>query len=375
MSGTMRAAVWEPGSPLRVESIPIPVPHAGEALVQVSACGVCHTDLHVMKGEVAFPAPAVLGHEISGRVVEIGLGTTPEQVPAGIELGERVVGAFIMPCGTCRRCLAGRDDLCEPFFEQNRRRGVLFDGSSRLARADGSPLAMYSMAGLAEYCVIPLTALAPLPHDLPEFESAVLGCAGLTSFGAVHRAAGVREGDTVAVIGVGGIGLSIVQLARAAGAGMVVAVDLDDSKLQTALDLGATHAVNSLTAGDPVPVVRESSGGGVDVAFEAIGTPTTLQQAVGMLAEGGRAVAVGIAAGDAAASIPITPLVRRAQSIVGSFGARTRSDLPEVVRLAREGSLSVTDTVTRSYDLDHVATAFDDLAARAINGRAIVRMR
>jgi S-(hydroxymethyl)glutathione dehydrogenase/alcohol dehydrogenase len=374
MTGTMRAAVWEAGSPLRVEQIPIPVPKAGEALVQVSACGVCHTDLHVMKGEVRFPSPAVLGHEISGRVVEIGLGTRPEHIPAGVELGDRVVGAFIMPCGTCRRCEAGRDDLCERFFELNRLRGVLYDGTSRLTRADGSSLAMYSMAGLAEYCVIPLTALAALPHELPEFESAVLGCAGLTAFGAVHRASGVTEGDTVAVVAVGGIGLSIVQLARAAGASTVIAVDLDDTKLQMAVGLGATHTVNARET-DAVAAVRALVPGGVDVAFEAIGTPATLAQAVAMLAEGGRAVAVGIAAGDAAASIPITPLVRRAQSIIGSFGARTRTDLTEVIRLSLEGKLSLANTVSRSYDLDDVAAAFDDLGKGAIAGRAIVRMR
>lgn len=375
MTGTMRAAVWETGSPLRIEEIPIPVPQAGEALVQVSACGVCHTDLHVMKGEVTFPSPAVLGHEISGRVVEIGLGTRPEQIPAGVELGDRVVGAFIMPCGTCRRCVAGRDDLCEQFFELNRLRGVLYDGTSRLSRADGSSLAMYSMAGLAEYCVIPLTALAALPHELPEFESAVLGCAGLTAFGAVHRASGIKEGDAVAVVAVGGIGLSVVQLARAAGASSVIAVDLDDAKLRMAVDLGATHTVNARSEADPVAAVRALVPGGVDIAFEAIGTPATLAQAVAMLSEGGRAVAVGIAAGAAAVSIPITPLVRRAQSIVGSFGARTRTDLPEVIRLSLDGRLSLTNTVTRSYDLDEVATAFDDLGKGAIAGRAIVRMR
>ena len=208
MTGMMRAAVWEAGSPLRVETIPIPVPRAGEALVQVSACGVCHTDLHVMKGEVRFPSPAVLGHEISGRVVEIGLGTRPEQIPEGVELGDRVVGAFIMPCGTCRRCEAGRDDLCEQFFRRNRLEGTLFDGRSRLRMPDGSFLAMYSMGGLAEYCVVPISALATLAAGLDPETSCILGCAGLTSYGAVFRAGEVAEGSTVAIIGVGGIGSS-----------------------------------------------------------------------------------------------------------------------------------------------------------------------
>jgi Zn-dependent alcohol dehydrogenase len=370
---TMRAAVWTgPGEDARIERIPVPVPRDGEVLVRVEACGVCHTDLHVMRGEVAFPAPAVLGHEISGVVVAFG-GEAP--APAdGLEVGSRVVGAFIMPCGECRACLAGRDDMCLTFFALNRTRGVLYDGESRLRRADGSPLAMYSMAGLAEYAVVPATALAPLPETVPTRQAAILGCAGLTAYGAVHHAGEVRPGDAVAVIAIGGVGSSIVQMAAAAGARTIVAVDLDADKLALARRLGATHVVDA-RGEEPVAAVRAlTDGEGVDVAFEALGLPGTFAQATRMIAAGGRMVAVGIAAGAATAEVEITPLVRRGLSVRGSFGGRTRADLPEVVSLAASGDFALEDMVTREYPLAEVARAFRDLGSGGIRARAIVTM-
>ena len=183
-SEMMTAAILnQVSSPMRIERIPVPQPRAGEALVRVHACGVCHTDLHVIKGEVAFPTPAVLGHEISGTVEALGPGTD------GPAKGTRIVAPFIMPCGTCTLCEAGRDDLCEKFFGMNRLKGTLYDGTTRLHRDDGSPVAMYSMAGLAEYSVVPVAGLFPLPDGLPSVESAVLGCAVFTAYGAVRHAA------------------------------------------------------------------------------------------------------------------------------------------------------------------------------------------
>ncbi|WBU37902.1 zinc-binding dehydrogenase [Homoserinibacter sp. YIM 151385] len=368
---TMLAAVW-PGDEARldIERIPVPVPKAGEALVRVAACGVCHTDLHVLKGEVAFPGPGVLGHEISGTVVAIGEGTAD----AGERrVGDRVVGAFIMPCTACESCLAGRDDVCEVFFAENRLKGNLLDGSSRLARADGSRLSMYSMAGLAEYAVVPLSALAAVPDELPLEEAAVLGCAAFTALGAIERS-GLQAGESVAVVATGGVGTSILQIARHLGASPIIAVDIDDAKLEAARGLGADVVVNSMSV-DAVEAVREATGGrGVHVAFEALGRPQTIETAVGALREGGRAVVVGIAAGAAAASIPITPLVRRGQALLGSFGARTRRDLPRVARLAAEGGFDVRRAVTRRYGIEDADEAYRELAAGRIPGRAIVVM-
>src|SRR5262245_10249545 len=209
----MKAAILDqaPGR-LRIEDIPTPRPLDGEVLVKVHACGVCHTDLHVIKAEVTFPMPAVLGHEISGTIVELGAGVS------GSAAGDRVACAFLMPCGRCQACAMGRDDLCENFFGMNRLRGTLYDGTSRLKRNDGSAIAMYSMAGLAEYAVVPATDIFRLPSELPLAESAVLGCAVFTAYGAVRHAADMRGGERVAVVAAGGVGLNVIQVAQAFGA-------------------------------------------------------------------------------------------------------------------------------------------------------------
>lgn len=365
---TMRAAVVaDDRARLEVISIPTPMPGPDEVLLEVTACGVCHTDLHVLRGEVAFPRPAVLGHEVSGRIVAIGDGST---AIGDLAIGDPVVGAFLMPCGGCPQCLRGRDDLCIEFFRRNRLEGTLFDGRSRLRMPDGSFLAMYSMAGLAEYCVVPASALARLPEGLPLDSSCVLGCAGLTSYGAVFRAGGVAAGASVAIVGAGGVGSSLITMARAAGATTIVAVDIAADKLRRARELGATHTVDA-TAEDPVAAVAALTGG-VEVAFEALGRAETFEQALGMLAEGGRLVAIGIAAAGTAARVEITPLVRRGQQVVGSFGARTREDLPAVVRLAADGGFDTDRLVTRRYPLDRVDEAYAALGRGEITGRAII---
>jgi S-(hydroxymethyl)glutathione dehydrogenase/alcohol dehydrogenase len=349
-----------------VEEIPLPEPRAGEVLVKVSACGVCHTDLHVMKAEVAFPTPAVMGHEISGTVAALGEGVK------GPPIGSNVVSAFIMPCGFCAPCAAGRDDLCDSFFAMNRLKGTLYDGTSRLTRRDGSPLAMYSMAGLAEYAVVPATDVFPLADGLPLEESAVLGCAVFTAYGAVRHGAELRGGERVAVVAVGGVGINVIQIAHAFGASQIIAVDVRDDKLEAACRLGATDVVNS-SATDATARVRElTEGRGVDVAFEVLGLPQTFTQALEMIRDGGRMVAVGIAPGKTTAPVEITRLVRRELRIVGSYGARTRSDMPEIVRLAAKGIFRLETMVTQRFSLADADAAYKALARGEIVGRAIV---
>jgi S-(hydroxymethyl)glutathione dehydrogenase/alcohol dehydrogenase len=364
---TMLAAVLDaaPGG-IRIEEIPVPEPRAGEVLVRVKACGVCHTDLHVMKAEVAFPTPAVLGHEISGIVEALGPGVT------GPPPGTAVASAFIMPCGFCRFCGTGRDDLCENFFALNRLKGALYDGTSRLRRKDGSPIAMYSMAGLAEYAVVPATDVFPLPASLPLEESAILGCAVFTAFGAVRHAADLKGGERIAIVAAGGVGVNIIQVGRAFGASQIIAVDVRDDKLEIARTAGATDVVNATTT-DVVARVRElTDGQGVDVAFEVLGIPQTFTQAFDCIRDGGRMVAVGIAPGKTTAPVEITRLVRRGLRIVGSFGARTRSDMPEIIRLAARGMFRPETLVTRRYPLAEADAAYQALARGEIAGRAIV---
>jgi S-(hydroxymethyl)glutathione dehydrogenase/alcohol dehydrogenase len=363
----LAAVLQEAGAPLQIERIPVPTPRRGEVLVQVAACGVCHTDLHVIKGEVAFPTPAVLGHEISGTVVATG-----EAVDAPA-VGTRVVGTFIMPCGVCEACLGARDDLCEKFFALNRLRGALYDGETRLFRDDGSPLAMYSMGGLAEYAVVPVTGVYPLPESVPILESAVLGCAAMTAYGALRHGAELRGGERVAVVGVGGVGSLVVQFARAQGALQVVAVDIGEEKLHAARELGATDVVDA-SAGDAVAAVVEATGGGADVVFEALGREETFVQAVEMLRDGGRMVAIGIAPVGMRAPVEITRLVRRGLRIVGSYGARPRSDMPRLLALIERGVLQPHLSVTRRFALAEAPEAYAALDRREIVGRAIVTM-
>jgi S-(hydroxymethyl)glutathione dehydrogenase/alcohol dehydrogenase len=360
----MRAAVLSaPGVPVELEEVPVPAPKAGEVLIRVEACGVCHTDLHVMKGDVAFPTPAVLGHEVAGEVVEARGG--------GLAVGDRVVTSFIMPCTTCRHCAAGRDDLCETFFAMNRLNGTLYDGTSRLARADGTVLAMYSMGGLAEYAVAPAAGVFPRPAGLDAAEAAILGCAFFTAYGAVRHNARLVAGERVAVIGVGGVGTSMLQVATAFGASQVIAVDVAEDKLELARACGATDTVDA-SATAAVEAVRELSAGGVDVAFEAIGLPLTVVQATEMVRDGGRVVAVGIGARGATAGVEITRIVRRSISLIGSYGGRARADMPEVTRLAELGRLRPGAVVSRRYPLEQTADAYAELDRGAILGRAVI---
>jgi succinate semialdehyde reductase (NADPH) len=363
----MKAVVLaEAGGQLRLEDIPTPQPRAGEVLVRVAACGVCHTDLHVIKGEVKFPLPCVLGHEISGVVAEVPADVTV----VGPE--DAVVCSFIMPCGVCHYCVRGRDDLCETFFTMNRLQGTLYDGESRLRRSDGSPLAMYSMGGLAEYAVVPATDVFPAPANLPLLDACILGCAMMTAYGALKNQARVQPNESVAVVGTGGVGSNVIQLARAFGASQIIAVDIRGDKLVAAQELGATHSVNA-AQGDPVAEVLSMTGGrGVDVAIEALGRPETVVNAFMMTRDGGRVVVVGIAPGTTTAGIEITRLVRRGIQLMGSYGSRVRTDMPDVLGLAAHGLVNPSRTITRRYRLEQADDAYAALNRGDVVGRAIV---
>lgn len=365
----MKAAVLRSvGSPLVIEDLPMPHPRAEEVLVKVAACGVCHSDLHVAKGELKFPVPCVLGHEISGVVAEVGPGVQ------GFVPGDAVVSSFILPCGRCPSCARGRDDLCETFFAMNRLKGTLYDGETRLRRSDGTPLAMYSMGGLAEFAVVTATDVFKLPQGTPLADSCILGCAVMTAYGAVKHQAEVKPGDTVAVVGIGGVGSNVVQIARLFGAAEIIAVDIRDDKLAEVKKLGATRGVNG-SAGDPVHQVLEITGGrGVDVAIEALGRPETVSSAFMMTRDGGRTVVIGLAPGQATASIEVTRLVRRSIRLTGSYGCRVRTDMPEIVSLAARGLIDVSKAISRRYPLEECGRAYEALSRGEILGRAILTL-
>jgi len=365
----VKAAVFAGESAsLNIEDLPTPKPARGEVLLKVAACGVCHTDLHVLKAEVAFPVPGVLGHEVSGTVVEVGADVT------NVRIDDRVVCSFIMPCGNCRHCVRGHEDLCETFFAYNRLNGTLYDGTTRLQRPDGSPVWMYSMGGLAEYCVVPQTDVFRVPDDVALADVSIVGCSSFTAYGAVRNVAQLGMGDRVAVIAAGGVGSSIIQFARAAGASQVIAVDVSKEKLAAAGALGATDLVNSATENAAARVIELSGGRGVDVAFEALGRNETFATAVDVLDDGGRAVVVGIAPAGSRGEIDLARLVRRKLSILGSYGARARADMPQLIELVRQGVVRPKDVITRRYALDHADDAYQALARGEIVGRALVEM-
>lgn len=368
---TMRAAMLlAAGAPLEVREIRTPRPQAGEVLVKVIACGLCHSDLHVMAGKIPFPLPAVLGHEVSGTIVEMG----PNTRNSGLTVGDQVCGAFLMPCGQCPDCARGRDDLCAPFFEFNRLKGQLFDGTSRLADVDGTVIAQYSMGGLAEYCVIPVTAVSKMAEGMDPVAASIIGCAAMTAYGAVRRGADLQYGETVAIIGIGGVGSNIVQVAKELGARHIIAIDVDDEKLAAAERLGATETINSRSVDAREQVFAITGGRGVDVAIEALGIPATFEQALTLLADGGRMVPIGLAAGTTAAAVEINRLVRRGQQISGSYGARTRTDLPTVIDLAARGLLDYRGVVSKRVPLTKAEETYRMLHKGGVSGRAVVEM-
>ncbi|XP_019095382.1 PREDICTED: uncharacterized protein LOC104762506 isoform X2 [Camelina sativa] len=323
--GFMRGAVYrEPNQPLTIEEFHIPRPKVNEILIKTKACGVCHSDLHVMKGEIPFSSPCVIGHEITGEVVEHG-PLTDHKIIKRFPVGSRVVGAFIMPCGTCSYCAKGHDDLCEDFFAYNRAKGTLYDGETRLfLRHDDSPVYMYSMGGMAEYCVTPA-------H----------GC---------------------------------LQIARAFGASDIIAVDVQDDKLQKAKTLGATHIVNGAKE-DAVERIREITGGmGVDVAVEALGRPQTFMQCTLSVKDGGKAVMIGLSKAGSVGEIDINRLVRRKIKVIGSYGGRARQDLPKVVKLAESGIFNLTNAVSSKYKFEDAGKALQDLNEGKIVSRGVVEI-
>ena len=288
---TMSAVeISEFGGPevLKLVERPTPEPGQGEVLIKVAAAGVNRGDCVQRIG--FYPAPPgasdLPGLEVSGTIVELG----PGNEHTGLTAGQKVAGGFLMPCGQCDACASGRDELCGPFFDLNRLKGVLYDGTTRLATPDGEPVAMYSMGGLAEYAVVPSTAVAPVPDTIDMVPAAILGCAAMTGYGAVRRGADLRYGETVAVVATGGVGTNIVQIARAFGASQVIAIDVDDEKLAPMLDYGATAVVNSVTQDAREEVFRLTGGKGVDVSFEALGIPATWTTALDVLSDGGRMV-------------------------------------------------------------------------------------
>jgi S-(hydroxymethyl)glutathione dehydrogenase/alcohol dehydrogenase len=356
----VRAVVFrDPDHPVEVTDVELDPPKEGEVRVAIAAAGVCHSDLHVRNGDWIVAAPLVMGHEGSGTVTEVGPGVS------ALKEGDRVVLSWVPSCGRCRMCLAGHPARCELAADVLLPRGVLYDGTTRLHR-DGERIHHYlSVSSFAEEVVVPESGAIPIHADAPLDVLALVGCGVATGVGAVQRTAGVPEGASVAVIGCGGVGLSVVQGARLARAGTVIAVDLDPARAELARSFGATEAVAARN-GDPVAAVQDITGGsGVDFAFDAIGKIETTEQAIDMLGIGGAAVVVGLPPTGATARFAPLALAERELRIVGSnYGSTVPAeDFPALVDLYLAGDLMLDELVTGRRSLEDAEAALQDLAA------------
>jgi Zn-dependent alcohol dehydrogenase len=352
----MKAAVlWEPRTPVEILDVELAPPKEGEALVKVAACGVCASDLHVVDGDLPEPLPIVLGHEASGEVVEVGPGVDR------LSVGDHVLLALVPSCGRCGTCRAGRLNFCE-LAGRMAAAGTLADGTSRLS-VDGTTLRHFNaVSSFAEYAVVPESAAVPIRADVALDAAALISCAVITGYGAVAHTAGVEEGATVAVWGCGGVGLNVVQGARLAGAGMTVAVDSRPEKLALAQRLGATHAVEAGL--EATAAVRNLSGGGVDYAFEAIGTERTVQEAWEAVRPGGTVVVIGLMPKGDTLTIDPWGFINE-KTLKGCFlgSARIDVDLPRLADLYHEGELELDALVSRRIPLTELPAALDRLRA------------
>jgi S-(hydroxymethyl)glutathione dehydrogenase/alcohol dehydrogenase len=352
----MSAAVCrKPLQPVTIESVDVDKPHGREVLVRTVATGVCHSDLHVVDGESRYSLerPMVLGHEGAGVVEAVGPDVTT------VRAGDHVVACLSGFCGSCAQCLSGHPNLCATGFV-SRGKGE----APRLSQTDGALQQFAGIGSYAEKMLLHENSVVRIDADLPLDRVALIGCGVLTGVGAALRTAGLEGGQSVAVFGCGGVGLSIVQGARIGGARQIIAVDQFDSKLEMAKRVGATHAVNS-RQDDPVKAIRSlTSGAGVDHSFEAVGNVTLVRQAIESLAIRGTATIVGVLPPDAKIEFPwmaIRPECKVQTSRMGSN--RFRIDIPRYLEFYRQGRLLLDEMVTREGKLGDINEAFRAMKA------------
>ncbi len=351
------AVLYEPGKPLRIEQIEVLPPQAGEVRVQMKAAGVCHSDYHVMCGDLAMPMPIIPGHEGSGVVIDIGEGVT------SLAPGDHVIPIWRGSCGRCDYCARGRPALCD-MGTAMRFGGTMPDGTMRFRNSAGDFVRHYAgVSAFASIATMPEASVVKIDPGFCFNKAALIGCGVITGVGAVVNAAEVRCGSTVAVFGCGGIGLNIVQGARMVGARQIIAVDTHASKLAHAKVFGATHSIDASTC-DSVLAVRDLTRGfGADYTFEAIGKPEAIAQAFDATRKGGKCVVAGICRADARAPINVNQLVYAEKSLIGTlYGtARPRQDLLGLIDMHASGQLLLDELITTTYPLEQINEAYGAL--------------
>ena len=350
------AIAWGPGQPLSIEEVDVMPPKAGEVLVRIVATGVCHTDAFTLSGddpEGIFPV--ILGHEGGGIVEQIGEGVTSVQV------GDHVIPLYTPECGECKFCKSGKTNLCQKIRE-TQGKGLMPDGTTRFYK-DGKPIFHYmGCSTFSEYTVLPEISLAKVNKAAPLEEVCLLGCGVTTGMGAVMNTAKVEAGATVAIFGMGGIGLSAVIGATMAKAARIIVIDINESKFELARKLGATDCINPKDHDKPIQdVIVELTDGGVDYSFECIGNVNVMRSALECCHKGwGESVVIGVAgAGQEISTRPFQLVTGRVWRGSAFGGVKGRSELPQIVERYMAGEFKLDDFITHTMGLEDVNKAFD----------------
>ena len=353
---TRAAVAWQAGRPLSVEEVDLQGPKAGEVLLRIVATGVCHTDAYTLSGddpEGAFPA--ILGHEGGAVVEEVGAGVD------SLKAGDHVIPLYTPECGECAFCTSGKTNLCQA-IRVTQGRGVMPDGTSRFS-SDGKPILHFmGTSTFSEYTVLPAIAVAKVASEAPLEKICLLGCGITTGIGAVLNTAKVTPGATVAVFGLGGVGLSVIQGAVMASAGRIITVDINPDKEAFARQLGATDFVNPADHDAPIQeVIVELTGGGVDYSFEAVGNVELMRAALECCHKGwGESTIIGVAgAGQEIATRPFQLVTGRVWRGSAFGGVKGRSELPGMVEQYMAGEIKVDEMITHTMGLEDINRAFE----------------
>ena len=355
----------ETGKPVVVEEVEFESPKRDEVMIKLKACGVCHSDLSATNGTIPLPPPTVLGHEGCGVVEEVGEGV------GDYAIGDTCVVSWIPMCGKCKYCAMGRPALCNVGM---RAQLTLPCGERRIRDEAGKELNHFAgSAVMAEYATLHRDNLIKIDPDIPSTGAALIGCAVMTGVGAALNTAKVKPGSSVVVIGAGGIGLNAIQGSAIAGAERIIAIDMQDKKLEFARQFGATHTLNPNTDGDPVAKVLELTGDGADYAFECIGLAATVTQAYNSIRKGGTAVVVGVSKPTDTVTLGTFMMPFQEKVLTGSMygSARPREDFPRLLNLYKANRLKLDELVTSTYSIDDAPRAFEDLE-KGVNARGVI---
>jgi len=350
------AIAWGPGQPLSIEEVEVMPPQAGEVRVRIVATGVCHTDAFTLSGEDPEGVfPCILGHEGGGIVESIGEGVT------SVKVGDHVIPLYTPECGECKFCKSGKTNLCQK-IRATQGKGLMPDGTTRFSK-DGQPIYHYmGTSTFSEYTVLPEISIAKVDPAAPLEEVCLLGCGVTTGIGAVMNTAKVKEGESVAIFGLGGIGLSAVIGARLAKAGRIIAIDINESKFELARKLGATDCINPNDYDKPIQeVIVELTDGGVDFSFECIGNVKVMRAALECCHKGwGESVIIGVAgAGQEISTRPFQLVTGRVWRGSAFGGVRGRSELPSYVQRYMQGEFRLDDFITHTMPLEQINEAFE----------------